>query len=431
MPPFRRRLALPRDLPGDVFAMAGVALCVALGFGVVAPAIPLFATQFGVGATLAGAVVSAFACLRFLSGLAAGRLSDFLGERTALMLGLIVVAISSLIAGLAQSYPQLIVLRGVGGIGSAIFGIGAMGLVLRAAGKRMRGRAISIYRSGFLVGGIAGPALGGAVLGISLRAPFFLYAGTLGIATVVALIFVTKPASPSGTATTREIGADDADAADAPDARADADLADGNAPDRSVRELLRTPEYQTALLTNLAVGLTVLGVRSTAVPLLMVDSLHVAPGWVGIAFVSSAIVQTALMLPAGRFVDTAGRRAAILIGTTVSAAGLVLLALGGSLTMVLIAMGVFGAGAAFLGSAPGALVGDMVGQRTGTVIAIFNMASDLGAVAGPVLAGWLIDTGSFPAAFGMAAAVVLAAGLLGLRLPRGRPQRGDKTLNAT
>lgn len=402
-------MRLLRELPRDVFAMSAVALCVALGFGIVAPAIPLFARQFGVGATAAGAVVSAFALTRFLSGLAAGRLVDAVGQRRGLMLGLVVVGVSSVLAGLAQNYPQLLILRGVGGIGSAVFGVGAMSLVLKVASRNMRGRAVSIYRSGFLIGGITGPALGGAVLGISLRAPFFLYAGTLTLAAAVVFFFVIQGGADNDT--------DDTDLSDTDD--------DGTA-DPTLRTLLPTPEYQAALIANFAVGLAVLGVRSAVVPLLLVDSLGVAPGWVGAAFVSSAVVQTALMFPAGKWADTAGRRAALITGAVIAAAGLALLAVGGSLVLALIAMAVFGAGAAFLGSAPGALVGDVAGKRSGTVVAVFNMANDLGAVAGPVLAGWLVDAGSYTAAFGMAAGVVLLAGILGLRLPGGAPRHSDR-----
>lgn len=405
--PLRARMRSGSGLPGDVFAMAGVAFCVALGFGVVAPAIPLFATEFGVDATAAGAVVSAFALMRFVSGLGAGRLVDWMGERSSLLLGLAVVAVSSLLAGLSQSYPQLLVLRGVGGVGSAVFGVASVSIVLHVATQRIRGQAMSVYRSGFLLGGIVGPGLGGAALGISLRAPFFLYAGTLALAGVVAIAFLGRSsrAPVAGPA------------ADEPSVAASS----GHEPEPGLKQVLRTVEYQAALVTNLAVGLAVFGVRSAVVPLLFVKALHTSNSWVAWAFLVSALVQTALMFPAGRWSDTAGRRPALLLGSFVSAAGLALLAVGGSVLLAMIAMAVFGAGSAFLGSAPAALVGDVSGRRSGTVVAIFNMASDLGAVVGPVLSGWLVDHGSFAAAFGLSAAVVALAGLLGLRLPGGPP----------
>ena len=403
------------DLPGDVFAMCGVAFCVALGFGVVAPAIPLFATEFGVDATAAGAVVSAFAFMRFVSGLGAGRLVDWMGERSSLVLGLVVVAVSSLVAGLSQSYTQLLVLRGVGGVGSAVFGVASVSIVLHVASQRVRGRAMSVYRSGFLLGGIVGPGLGGAALGISLRAPFFLYAGTLALASAVALGFLGRQrAFADGAAVEGPVEGADTGTAAVPTVDAPPDP-----PEPGLREVLRTVEYQAALVTNLAVGLAVFGLRSALVPLLFVQALHTSNSWVAWSFLVSALVQTALMLPAGRWSDTAGRRPALVTGAFVSAVGLAMLAVGGSVWLAMLAMAVFGAGSAFLGSAPAALVGDVAGRRSGTVVAVFNMASDLGAVVGPVLAGFLVDHGSFAAAFGLGAVVVGVAGLLGMRLPAG------------
>jgi MFS family permease len=405
--------------------MAAVAFCVALGFGVVAPAIPLFATEFGVSASAAGAVVSVFALMRLLSGLGAGRLVDRIGPRTGLMAGVAVVAVSSLLAGLAQSYPQLLVLRGVGGVGSAVFGVAAISLVLRVSVQSNRAQAMSVYRSGFLLGGIVGPAIGGAVLGISLRTPFFLYAGTLGLAGVVAMVFLrrldsaARPRGPDPGPVT-DLGSEmvGGAVAGAPTEAADDQVVAAAAPEPGLREVLRTPEYQAALTTNLAVGLAVFGLRSTIVPLLIVDRLGAAPGWVGVAFLISAIVQTALMLPAGRMADTVGRRPALFWGSAVSVVGLALLGVTSSLWLAIGAMAVFGAGSAFLGSVPAALVGDVAGKRSGTVVAVFNMANDLGAVVGPVLAGWLVDQGSYGAAFGLGAGVVAVAGVLGLRLPR-------------
>src|SRR4029079_19444298 len=91
---------------------------VALGFGLVAPALPLFAREFGVGKLAAGAVVSAFAFMRLAMAPFVGRLVNAFGERVMLATGIGVVAVSSLLAGFAQSYWQLLVLRGAGGIRS-------------------------------------------------------------------------------------------------------------------------------------------------------------------------------------------------------------------------------------------------------------------------------------------------------------------------
>jgi MFS family permease len=351
-----------------------------------------------------------------------------MGERSSLVLGLVVVAVSSLVAGLSQSYTQLLVLRGVGGVGSAVFGVASVSIVLHVASRRVRGRAMSVYRSGFLLGGIVGPGLGGAALGISLRAPFFLYAGTLALASAVALGFLGREHALADDPDAATDDPADATAVEGPEAGADTGTAavptveaPPDAPEPGLPEVLRTVEYQAALVTNLAVGLAVFGLRSALVPLLFVHALHTSNSWVAWAFLVSALVQTVLMLPAGRWSDTAGRRPALVTGAVGSAAGLAMLGIGGSVWLATVAMAVFGAGSAFLGSAPAALVGDVAGRRSGTVVAVFNMASDLGAVVGPVLAGFLVDHGSFAAAFGLGAAVVGLAGVLGMRLPAGPP----------
>ena len=399
-----------RGLPRETFVLALVAFCVALGFGIVVPAVPLLAAELGVGATGAGAVVSAFALMRLLSGLAAGRLSDRVGERVALQLGLGVVAVSSALAGLSQSFPQLLVLRGVGGIGSAVFTIASTSLLLRVASAAQRGRTQSVYRGGFLLGGIVGPAFGGAVLGFSLRAPFFLYAGTLVLAAVAAATLLPReppqhPPHRPPTEVAQGVGEDDG-------------VPSGVVPEpphTPLRTALGNRTYQAALAGNFAVGFSVLGVRSTVVPLLVVDGLHLEPGWVGAAFTLAAVVQGLLLLPAGRFVDEVGRVPALVLGGLVAAAALAALAAATGPVTLLLATAVFAAGAALLGVAPAAMVGDAVQGRGGTAVAVWQMSSDLGSVVGPLAAGLLIDTGSYPTALLVSAAVVAVCSLTGLR----------------
>src|SRR5438552_12520026 len=114
-----------RGLPREVPILTAVAFTVALGFGIVAPDIPAFARHFGVSTAAAAGVISAFALMRVVGALPAGRLVDRFGEHRVMAIGIALVAVSSVLAGFSGSFAQLIVLRGVGGFGSAMFSVSA------------------------------------------------------------------------------------------------------------------------------------------------------------------------------------------------------------------------------------------------------------------------------------------------------------------
>jgi MFS family permease len=403
-----------RGLPREVAVLSAVAFAVAVGFGIVAPAIPVFAREFGVGRTAAGAVISVFALLRFVSAVACGRLVDRLGERTVLATGLGIVAVSSALAGLAQTYWQLLVLRGAGGVGSAMFTVAAYSLLLRVADAARRGRATGAFQGGFLIGGIAGPAFGGPLTAASVRLPFFVYAGTLAIAGGIAVGALARMAP-------RLRGGDPA--------------AGGTeqAQRTSLATALRDRSYRAALLTNVGTGWALFGVRSSLIPLFVVEGLHRGPAWTGVGFVLGSAAQGALLLPAGRFADERGRKPAMVLGSSLATGSMLLLALSATVPAYVVAMVLFGAGAAFLGVAPAAVVGDTVRGRGGSVVAVFQMAADLGAIVGPLVAGWLADSASFGAAWGSVAAVLaigLAASVTMPRWPVPVPDRPDPPLPA-
>ncbi len=279
------------DLPNEVAVLAAVAFAVAVGFGIVAPVIPLFAREFGVGRTAAGAVVSAFALMRLASALASGRLVDKIGERAVLATGLAVVAVSSALAGLAQSYEQLLVLRGVGGVGSAMFTVSAVTLLLRLVRADQRGRANGWFQAGFLIGGVSGPAFGGALAGISLRLPFFVYAATLGVAFVITVAALSNVRLS--------------------DERAESG---GGIRQTTIAEAVRHPAYRAALVTNLGTGWVLFGVRSSLVPLFVAEALGRSTTWVGIGFLVSALAQAVALVPTGRVVDRVGRKPMMIAG---------------------------------------------------------------------------------------------------------------------
>jgi len=377
-------------LPREISVLVVIAFLVALGFGILAPAIPIFTREFGVTKFQVGVVISVFAAMRFVSALFVGRLVDVIGERIVLTSGVWIVGVSSALAGLAGSYDQLVVLRGIGGVGSAMFTVSALGLLLRTAGEEQRGRASGAFQGGFLLGGVSGPFVGGLISEISIRAPFFIYAAMLGIAGVFALTALSGSAAArrDRSAAARALPQDPEESGFAPLWRA-----------------LHNRSFVTAMFVNLGNGFTAFGLRQSLVPLFVIEALLRGPLLVGIGFFVSAGVQGLLLIPAGRLSDERGRRPALIAGTAGVTAGMLVLALAGNPAIFLVGMAVLGVGSAFMGSAPAAVVGDVAGARGGTVVAAFQMASDFGSIVGPLVAGILADKVGFPLAFATGAAV--------------------------
>lgn len=370
-----------------------VAFCVAVGFGVLVPVLPVFARSFGVGNTEVGAVISAFALMRLISSPFCGWLIKIFSERIIMATGIFIVAISSGLAGISRTYLQLLALRGVGGIGSAMFTVSAFTLLLTSVEAGVRGRAAGFFQAGFLIGGITGPAVGGALAAISLTAPFFFYAGTLAVAGTVGLVLLrrrtAKPVEESAESVV------------------------------SFRAVVSDARYQAACVTNLAQGWTSFGVRSSLVPVLVVELLHRPASWTGIAFACASVVQTIAVGPAGRFADTVGRRPAMILGGTVAAVSIMTVPFAPNIWLLIVALCLYGIASAFLGTAPAAAVGDAAGSRSGTAVAVFSMCADIGAIIGPLVAGLLADTLSYAAAFGAGAGLMLVAAALSWRMPRG------------
>ena len=176
--------------------------------------------------------------------------------------------------------------------------------------------------------------------------------------------------------------------------------------------------YQAACVTNLAQGWTSFGVRSSLVPVLVVELLHRPASWTGIAFACAAVVQTIAVGPAGRFTDTVGRRPAMILGGTVAAVSIMAVPFAPNIWLLIVVLCLYGVASAFLGTAPAAAVGDAAGSRSGTAVAVFSMCSDIGAIIGPLVAGLLADTLSYAAAFGAGAVLMLVAAALSWRMPR-------------
>ncbi|NCV41855.1 MAG: MFS transporter [Actinobacteria bacterium] len=394
-----------KDLPREVSILVAASFFVAVGFGIVLPAIPVFAKSFGVNNAAIGLMVSAFAITRFASGLISGTLVDKFGERAVFSSGVFMVALFTFLAGLAQSYEQLLFFRAAGGLGSSMFSVAAGSVIMRSVDDANRGRAQSVYQGSFLLGGIAGPAIGGLLSIISLRAPFFVYSGMLVCSGTVAHFFLKGD----------KIGKVDKSV----------DTSDHT----TVREALAMKPYRIALVLTFIGTWVFFGLRASILPIFVTEELDSTTAVVGYGLALSAVIQGLVLLRAGRYSDEKGRRAASIIGAQVVLFGVLLLTFSIHIWMYLISMAVLGFGGAFLSTTPASIVGDVIKGKGGKVIAIFQMAGDAGMMVGPIIIGAVSDLFSYRTAFGMSAAIFVIALILVYQIPETRNVEGPQVKN--
>lgn len=394
------RAAVRTDrLPREIWVLVGASFMIAIGFGLVAPTLPVYVRSFDVGITAASLVVSVFALARLLFAPTSGWLVTRIGELRVYMIGLVVVAVTSAGMAFAGEYWHLLALRLLGGVGSTMFTISALSMLIRLAPPQMRGRASGMWATGFLMGNIIGPLAGGGLIAISLRAPFLVYAAFLVVVVVLSGVMLRGRLAgpPAGAEPVVPVG---------------------------FREALGHRTYRAALVASFGNGWAIFGARIALVPLLVVEALGQPEAWSGIALAVFAAGNAATLLVAGRIADRIGRRPPMLLGLAVAAVGTGVLGYVTDPMWFLVVSVVAGLGSGLVNPPLNAAVADVIGRngRGGTVLAGFQMASDTGAILGPIVAGALAEIFGYGPAFALTGAVLGVGFLFWLRAPETLPR---------
>ena len=379
-------------IPGEVWVLVAAAFVIAIGFGLISPVLPSLAQSFGVGAFASSVVVSVFALFRLVFAPASGSLIARLGERPVYLTGLVIVAVSTGATAFAQDYWQLVLFRGLGGIGSTMFTVSAVALLVRLAPAGIRARVSSAYATAFLLGGVGGPVIGGLLGGLGLRVPFLVYAVALLIAAGIVAVFLRHASLRP--APGRPV-----------------------LPSMSVREAWGDSAYRASLGSGFANGWANFGMRNAILPLFAIAVVGKQPWVAGMALAVFAAGNAAGLALAGRKADQIGRKPFILSGLIISGVATAATGLAQDLTVLVIVSVVAGIGAGALNPAQQASLADVVGRERngGPALAAFQMSQDLGSIVGPLIAGLLVDLGSYPLAFGVTGIITLLAAVPWIR----------------
>ncbi|HTY55272.1 MAG TPA: MFS transporter [Candidatus Binataceae bacterium] len=149
-----------------------------LGFGIVIPFLPLYADRLGVGAAGIGLILASYSAAQLVGAPILGRISDRVGRRPVIMVGLLGSAVGYLIYGFATSFFWLVMSRAVHGICAATVST-AQAYIADTTEESERAHGMGLIGAAFGLGFVLGPGLGGllAYAGSSLPGFFATDAG--------------------------------------------------------------------------------------------------------------------------------------------------------------------------------------------------------------------------------------------------------------
>ena len=156
-----------------------------IGFGIVLPLLPSYGARYTSSAALIGALVATDSLLTFLLAPAWGRLSDRIGRRPVLLIGLAGSVLSYVIFGLAGSFLALVISRVVSGATGATIHV-AQAYLADVTPPERRSHAMGLIGAAFGLGFTIGPAIGGSASAYGDALPGFIAAAITGVNLVMA-----------------------------------------------------------------------------------------------------------------------------------------------------------------------------------------------------------------------------------------------------
>jgi len=373
-----------------------------MGFGIVSPILPLYARSFGVGLDAVGVLIAAFSVTRLAVDPFTGAIIDRLGERNAVIVGAVVVGATTALAAVAPTFPLLVVFRGAGGAGSAVFFTGLLSFLLRAVPGDRVGRVMSVWYASFNVGIIAGEPFGGVLAHwLGPASTLWVYAGACFVASAVFSRTIPR-----------------AQEDERPSARP-----------TGLRHLRFDRPFVAVLLANGAYAWMIAGVYSTLIPLFGHEIVRLSPVGIGVGLAIASVTEFAVLFPAGSATDRIGRKAVIVPSYGLLAAALVLWPLASTPAMYMVALGLFGLVTGYAGVPQAPMLSDLTTEDTQrSAVAAFRFVGDLGFVLGPLVAGFSADHLGYGPAFALSAVPILVALALLLSIPetlRALPKTGE------
>lgn len=367
-----------------------------LGLFMVLPLLALYAADLpGASPSLIGLALGVYGLTQALLQIPFGWLSDRWGRKPVIIAGLILFALGSVVAGMADSAVGIVVGRALQGAGAIAGTVMALAADLTRDEQRTKAMAIigvSIGMS-FAVALVLGPVVA-AQWGLS--SVFFLTAG-LAVAGIGIVRFVVPRPPPLALASSERSS--------------------------TARSLARS--FLTPALARLNFGIFVLHFVLMAcfliIPQLLESVAGVSREYHWQIYLPALVLSIVGMLPLMRTAERGGRpREMFLLGIGLVLLSLSILGFANSAAALYLGLWLFFVGFNYLEATLPSLVSKTVfANDKGSALGMYSTCQFLGAFAGGAGGGWVVQYGGVSAAFALSAALVVLWLLVATRMKPG------------
>ncbi len=352
-----------------ILAVYGPTALLAFAQGAIVLALPLLANDVSDAYSYASLIVAAAAFGTLLADVPTGTVMIRLGLRRTMLIGSVVVAISTFLLAAPLGSNFLLVARLAAGVGTALWGLSRYTFITQQVPPELRGRTIASFGGINRVGVFAGPLLAGwLITAWDLRASFLLAGGLATLACVAAFLWIPDDAK--------------VESGDRRDASHTGELAG------TWRALAGRRADVLFASAGQVLAQVVRQGRHFLIPLYGVEVLSLDAFQVGLVMTTSAVIDMSLFGPAGYLMDRFGRKFAIIPSFSLMAVGLAMIPFTDGLGGLLFAGVVIGLGNG-LGSGTMMTLGADFAPAgyTSTFLSVWRFIGDTGQMLGPIMVG--------------------------------------------
>jgi MFS family permease len=360
------------------------ALILGLGSSIAAPALPVYAKSFDVSFGVASLAIIVYGLGSTVATVPTGYLIDRVGRRKIVLAGPIMTALTSFLVVTAQSFPELLVYRFLGGWALQMWMLGRLAMITDTGGER-RGRQITGMYGMDSTGRLLGPAVGGFAAAIwDVRVPFILH-GILALLAIVPSFRLVRETNPAGQRTAE---------------RAESGTVGWRA---TMAQLLAVPVLMLFLVQLLA-SMTRGSIWGGTLDLYVVYAYGLGPEALGLLVAVTSAIGVPITFGIGHVMDRFGRKATLVPGLVLLGLGLLSMAV---TAFASLAFSVYAVSLFLVRAAVSATSGTMQvlasdvapPQGRGRFLGAWRLVSELGQLMSPVAFAVLSEGYGFGVAF--------------------------------